>query len=164
MAAEMAVEIMAQETALTEDSQAKVEHSAAIAQEDHSVRAEIVREDHSAKVQIAQEDRLERTLREEALAEIVLEEALVRTQREEASAATVQEDHSVKTQSVQEDSSVRAEIVQENHSARIQREEALAETEDHLLAAEAASTQLRRASTRRISITSVTRMRAESTR
>ena len=132
MAAEMAVESTAQETDLTEDSQAKAEHSEATVREDHSVKAETVREGHSERAEIVQEDRLEKA------------------QKEEASAENVQEDHSEKTLSAQEE-----------HSVRILREEASAE-ESRL--EEAASTQRRRASTRRISTISVMRMRAESTR
>jgi metal-dependent amidase/aminoacylase/carboxypeptidase family protein len=153
MAAEMAVEIMAQETALTEDSQAKVEHSVQTVLEDHSERAEIVLEDH-----------LETTRREEVLAETVQEDLSERTLREEVLEATVQEDRLERTQSALEDSSVRVATVQEEVLERTQREEALVETEDHLLVAEAVSTQQRRASTRRISTTSVTKSRAVSTR
>ena len=55
MAAETAVEITAQETALTEDRQAKAEHSEATVQEGRLERAEIVLEERS-----------ETTLKEEA--------------------------------------------------------------------------------------------------
>ena len=75
MAAEMAVEITVQETDLTEDSQAKVEHLVETVQEDHSAK-----EDHSVRVQ-----------KEEALVVIVREDRSERT-------LTVQEDHSVKIQ------------------------------------------------------------------
>ena len=121
MAAETAVEITAQETALTEDRQAKAEHSEAT----------------------VQEGRLER-------AEIVLEEALVKIQREEVSETTVQEEALART-------------LKEEALVRTPKEEALAEG-SQLPAAEVDSTQRRKASTRRISTTSVTRRKAASTR
>jgi len=155
MAAETAVEITAQETALTEDRQAKAEHSEATVLEGRlettlkeEASAEIVLEEASARI-----------LREEALAEIVQEEHSVRILREEASAVTVQEDHSERT--LKEDHSEK--IVQEEALARTLKEEALAE-ESQLPAAEVDSILQRRASTRRISTISVTRTKAASTR
>ena len=179
MAAEMAVESTAQETDLTEDSQAKVEHSEATVQEDHSVKEDhSVRENHSVKAVSVQEDHLERVQREEASAEIaqeelsektlsVQEEHLAKIQREEASAIALattqsaQEDRSEKTLSAQEEHSARIQSVQEDLLVRILREEASAEESQP---EEAVSTQQRRASTRRISTISVMRTRAESTR
>ena len=166
MAAETAVEITAQETALTEDRQAKAEHSEATVQEGRLERAEIVLEERSettlkeeASAVTVQEEALEKTQREEALEEIVQEEASVKIQREEASAATVQEDHSERT--LKEDHSEK--IVQEEALVRTPKEEALAEG-SQLPAAEVDSTLQRRASTRRISTISVTRTKAASTR
>ena len=178
MAAEMAVESTAQETDLTEDSQVKVEHSEATAQEDHSVKAEIAQEEHLERAATVLEDHLEKAQKEKASAEIVQEDRSVRTlsvqeehseiiQREEASEATVREDHSARTQReasiqiVQEDHSVRTLTVQEDHLVRTLREEASVEESQQ---EEAVSTQQRRASTRRISAISAMRMRAESTR
>ena len=89
MAAETAVEITAQETALTEDRQAKAEHSEATVQEDHSERALTVREDHLEK---AQKDHVDHS---------------VKVQKDHA-------DHSVKTASVQEEAS--AKVQREDHS------------------------------------------------
>ena len=148
MAAETAVEITAQETALTEDRQAKAEHSEATVQEGRLERAEIVLEEVSVRI-----------LREEALAEIVQEEHSVRILREEALAEIVQEEASVKIQREE----VSETTVQEDHSERTLKEEALAE-ESQLPAAEVDSTLQKRASTRRISTISVTRTKAASTR
>ncbi len=166
MAAETAVEITAQETALTEDRQAKAEHSEATVQEGRLERAEIVLEERSettlkeeASAVTVLEEVSVRILREEALAEIVQEDHSVRILREEASAATVLEDHSERT--LKEDHSEK--IVQEEALVRTPKEEALAE-ESQLPAAEVDSILQRRASTRRISTISVTRTKAASTR
>ena len=85
MAAEMAVEITVQETVLTEDRQAKVEHSEATVQEDHLERAETVQEDRLARVEIVQEDLSERILREEASVIENLQETEVSTLQKRAS-------------------------------------------------------------------------------
>ena len=173
MAAEMAVEITAQETALTEDRQAKVEHSEATVQEGRLARAEIVQEDLSEKIlrgealeATVREDHSERILKGEAsaatvqedhLAKVLKEEASVRIVQEEVSAKIVQEEHSETTLKKE----VSEAIVQGDHSVKILREEVSA-IED--LQETEVSTQQKRASTRRISIISAMRMRAESTR
>ena len=140
MAAEMAVESTVQEMETTVQEGRSVR--AEIAQEDHSeitlreeaASAATVQEGRSARVQIVQDAHSARAL-------TVQEDHLVITTREEVSAAIVQDVRSVRVQTVQEDHSERAETVQEDRS-----------------------TLQRRASTRRISTTSATRMRAESTR
>ena len=111
------------------------------------------REDHSARTTSVQEDRSERTAKDQ-------EGHLERIQKED-STLTDHADHLERTASVQEGRSVRTAKDQEDHSARADsQEKETLETESQ----EDSEIQAERASTEGISTTSVTRMKAESTR
>ena len=155
MAAEMAVEITAQEEIQTEDHHQTV-------QEDHSAV------DHL----IVQEDHLVRVMREEATAATVQEEHLekvVTDHREEPSVkvVTVQEDHSERAETDQEDhvsvaTDQQVATVQEEATARVLREEhsVTVHREEHSVTVHSREDLQAEG----ISTTSATRTRAESAR